>query len=160
MANEDPRDAAGRYLRENAESVGLVSDPWFYSPTVFPQANLPRAAGFPRLLAAMKAQTKPRVERYLPPNPDERGNWDLRLLEEIRPQFVVISSFEERDLARIAKMNPIPSQYRGEVDNARRFMERLEQDYTLDRQYGMGTGQVEDVEYVQPVLTIWKRKEG
>lgn len=160
MANEDPRDAAGRYLRENAESVGLVSDPWFYSPTVFPQANLPRAAGFPRLTAAMQSQEKPRVERYLPPNPDERGTWDLRLLEETRPQFVVISSFEERDLARIAKMNPIPEPFRGEVDNAQRFMKRLEEDYTLDRQYGMGTGQVEDVEYVQPVLTVWKRKEG
>ncbi len=159
MGTQDPRDAAARYLKaQNAQSVGLATDPWFYTPALYPNTALPRMAGPEKIFGSMAASEAPRVERYLPEDPSLRGNWDLRLLTETKPQYVVYSSFEERDLARMAKMARVPEPYQGEVDNAQRFLGQLEKDYTLDRQFGVGTGLVEDMEYVQPVIWVWKRK--
>ncbi|MEJ5171232.1 MAG: phospholipid carrier-dependent glycosyltransferase, partial [Fimbriimonadales bacterium] len=96
MLMEDPRDQAARAIRSNSEirSVGLVSDPWFYTPPMYPEVGLGPWAPLGARLEAMARAERPRVVRYLPSDPRERKDWDLRLLEELRPDAVVFTSFE------------------------------------------------------------------
>jgi hypothetical protein len=160
MRNPDPRQEAADFLRREGKGaeVGLVSDPWFYTPTLYPMVAAPRAVPLTQRLAAMQAVTDPRIVQDLPPEPAQRKNWDITLLDKIRPRFVVYSSFEWNDVARIRAAKVDPGNADAEWNRAAAFMERLRADYEPAILYGYGGPTAHDLMYVQPTVWIWRRK--
>jgi len=117
MTHMDPRDQAARWLLEKTRegnTVGFVTDPWFYSPPLFRDTNLP---GAERRLSAM-FEENPRVKRYIPRD-ENRKDWDVRLITEMSPEYIVFSSFEFVDYDRVNQPDFVA------------FMELLPQEYDL-----------------------------
>ncbi|RYG77849.1 hypothetical protein EON77_10025 [bacterium] len=162
MAGLDPRDEAGAYLRETAGSgsVGLATDPWFWTATIYPEVPAPRSVGPAKYLGLMVAQTNPRVLRYLPPNARERQDFDVRLLTEQRPDYVTMSSldsgparrFQDLDVSGNPEAQAIKEHYAA-------FMNELNSHYDLVRLFGPPHRPlVEDMEYISPMVYVWKRR--
>lgn len=158
MTTIDPRVEAARYIREQAPkgTVGLVSDPWYWSATLYPQVALPRSTPFALRDQLMRQAGPPRVLRYIPAQPEERFDWDTRLLDE-NPDFVVYSSFESADLNRIRRLN-LPG-FQLQVERFNAFMARLEREYEPVRIFGPGGPTIHDLMYVYPSVAVWKRKD-
>ncbi len=164
MTGLDPRDQAAVWLKENVtndQTIGLVSDPWFYTPPVFPQATAHIMSGWERK-AEWVALAMPPVVRYVPENPEERYDWDSRLITEKFPDFIVVSSFERNDVARVAAAN-----VKAEVPAllGRRFIEftdLMAENYEAQPAmiFGGGSPTVHDMMYIRPTIWIWKKKEG
>lgn len=156
MVNPDPRDQIAEYLAKNGngKSVGLVSDPWFYSPTLYPLAQAPRSVQFSAREEARLNAVNPVVLRYVPANPDERQDWDKRLLTELKPDFVVFSSFEAEGYLRLANQDS----QRPEVKNYTDFLEILTKDYSFIKVFGPNSEEVHDMMYPRPYLQLWQRK--
>lgn len=95
MHSKDPRDQAADWLSKKTGDIGLVSDPWFYTPPFFANGGL--LSPFDRL-ASMKENS--RLQRFIAPD-GSRKDWDVRLLDEVRPKYIVFSSFEFLDNDRI-----------------------------------------------------------
>ncbi|HWP31779.1 MAG TPA: hypothetical protein VNK96_08690 [Fimbriimonadales bacterium] len=115
MMHTDPRDQAARWLLEKTregKTVAFVTDPWFYSPPLFRDTNLP---GAERRLSTM-FEENPYAIRYIPPD-GKRKDWDVRLITEIGPEYIVFSSFEFIDYDRlnqpdfVAFMEMLPKKY-------------------------------------------------
>ncbi len=159
MSGEDPRDAAGRKLIADASpttEVGLVSDPWFYTPSVFQDAALPRSVPFAIRDQLMRAATQPRVGRYVPPEQERREDWDVRLITEKKPEFVVYSSFEIDDLERLER-NHQGGGFEAQIAQVRTFFKALSSSYRLEHVYGFGGPAIHDLMYIRPRLWVWKR---
>lgn len=159
MATPDVRDEAGAYLKEKAGtgSVALVADPWFQTPTLFPDTALPRSVPFRQREEARRAATHPRVLRYVPENPDERFDWDPRVLDE-NPDFVAYSSFEFDDPWRIRGERDVDPVAKLQSERMQAFLDRLRTDYEALRLYGEGGPTIHDLMYIRPRIWIWKRK--
>lgn len=97
MRLNDPRDQAAQWLKSlpGQPTIGFVSDPWFYSPPLFPDTGL---LGAERRLSAMSEN--PNLIRYVPQS-GQRIDWDPRLISEAMPEYIVFSSFEFMDSDRI-----------------------------------------------------------
>ncbi len=171
MASLDPRDAAGEYLRGKSGSVGLVADPWFYTPAIHPRlgrrlvylAGMHQVGigGFGTFARDVAEMSDPAVVRYTPTEGiDSRLDWDDRLLTEAKPDFVVYSSFESEGLDRIAQLKDASPVGKATADRARAFMKKLNEDYDFDRQFGPIEDYIHDLMYVQPRVMVWKRKAG
>lgn len=101
MTLQDSRDETAVWFAEQTPKgspIGLVSDPWFYSPSLFPNIGL---LSSPERLAAMAEN--PRVVRYISPD-GEKKDWDVRLLDS-PPDYVAFSSFEFLDHDRLNEPN-------------------------------------------------------
>lgn len=98
MAQKDPRDQAATWLQEAhpGESVGFVTDPWFYSPPIFPNSGL---LGAENRLEAMKLESLNSI-RYVRTD-GSRIDWDRGLIEIAKPDLIVFSSFEFIDNDRV-----------------------------------------------------------
>lgn len=99
MRGEDPRDLIATYVREHRaaeETVGLVTDPWFYTPPLFPDTGL---LGANNRVRAMRESAPYLVVHG--PTEGPRKEWDVRLITEDRPNILCISSFEFIDHNRI-----------------------------------------------------------
>lgn len=99
MRGEDPRDLVATYVRERRaaeETVGLVTDPWFYTPPLFPDTGL---LGANNRVRAMREFAPYLVVHG--PTEGPRKEWDVRLITEDRPNILCISSFEFIDHNRI-----------------------------------------------------------
>lgn len=163
MTAEDSRDAAARYLKEAASTgtVGLVSDPWFYTPPLYPNTGLPRRAFDARARdREMMSATSPRVVYVRPTTPTEPEAWNTRLLSEVKPDYIVYSSFESYDPARLQGRKDIPSDAQIVSRQAAEFIELMRKDYVPDRLFGKGAVFVHDLEYIYPEIVVWKRKPG
>lgn len=115
MSMQDPRDEAALWLENETPghtTIGLVSDPWFYSPPLFPNIGLLSPSA--RLDAMGK---NPRIVRYIAPDGDKK-DWDVRLLDH-PPNYIVFSSFEFLDHDRLSEPNFVA------------FIERMPTLYTL-----------------------------
>ncbi|MBS1702128.1 MAG: glycosyltransferase family 39 protein [Armatimonadetes bacterium] len=160
MMLPDPRDIAGKYLIDKGNvTVGLVDDPWFWSPTVNPDADVTRMIGPRRLIELWTSWVKPKVLRYLPEDPRERYEWDVRLLTEMKPDYVSFTSFEYVPFMRMAQVQnktDLESLYASRYTE---FMTELTKDYdkVLDND-PFHAPMVEDMEYVRPHVLVWKRK--
>lgn len=164
MVGPDPRDAAGAYLREVAAngSVGIATDPWFWSATIYPEVPAPRSVGAVRYLGWMVGQTNPRVLRYLPENARERTDFDPRLLTGLRPDYVAMTTLEiaapERFQNANVEGNPVAQALKQRYAE---FSRLLREGYVLDKTFGVVRQRppaVEDMEYVAPTVYVWKRK--
>lgn len=164
MATDDPRDAAARFLKRETEAtpdavVGLVSDAWYWSPSLFPDAPIPRMAPFPARQEAMAQARGPRVVRYIPPEgPDARFDWDERLLTEAKPEYVAFTSFESDDLNRLRGKPGLSPEVKLQTDRFDAFMRRLIAEYAPVRFFGEELPLPHDLEYIQPTVYVWKRK--
>lgn len=159
MASQDPRDQAAVAFKTKTpeSSVGVVSDPWFQTPPFYPDTALPRWVPPEQRDAARRASTNPRVVQHMPPD-FKPYDWDIRLLEEDKPDYVVYSSFEFNDVARIADLPNLDPGSRLIADRARGFMKKLREDYELQPSYGTDAPIIHDLMYIRPTIWIWKRK--
>lgn len=172
MVDIDPRDAAANYLKAQARPeapirVGIVSDAWFQTPSLWPTTALPRAVPFEireRARLAWQAQ-HPQIQvlQFLPPDPKERFDWDVRLLD-LKPDYIVASSFEVDDPARIEQAMRETSEAFSDivqlkVSRYRTFVDRLSKEYSLDRMEGAGGPTIHDLMYIRPRVWIWKRNQ-
>lgn len=165
QALPDPRSAAMTALGAKGTEpakIGLVSDPWFYSPDFYPEAGAPRWVPFEARQAEMAkfAQTRPGSEllRYVPDNPNERIDWDVRLLDQ-KPDLVVFSSFETEGIDRLYRRGNVPDEFKPQVANYKVFIERMMKEY--EPAYGSEENPylaVHDFMYIRPDIYIWKRK--
>lgn len=162
MMGTDPRDEAALWLRSIAKGhpevrVGVPTDPWFYTVPLYPDTGLPRSAPFAARDEARRASIEPQVVQYLPEDPGLRYDWDLRLLTEVAPEYVVFSSFEWEDLKRLEGVQGLDPGVALQVRRAAAFGEALRERYRLERVYGWPTVPVHDMQYVRPTLWVWKR---
>lgn len=173
MSAPDPREQAGDYLRDK-NVVGLATDPWFYTPTIHPELGnrmvyqegmpYPVQASYELFDPLTMAMERPKIDRYAPVSIDglrdvkKRTDWDIRLLTEDKPDYVVYSTFETSGLDRLSHEKDPSPVAKAMVEQSQAFMAQLKKDYEFDRQYGPGEEMIHDMMYVQPSLWIWKRK--
>ena len=163
MVGQDPRDAAAEELRAWAgkgeiASVGLPSDPWFYTPPLYADTGLPRSVPFEAREEARKRATGPVVLQHIDPAKGTREDWDVRLLEDDKPDTVAFSSFEWNDVERLQGVKGLEAGVEAQVARAAAFRKVLAANYRLERVYGYPTVPVHDLQYVRPTIWIWKRK--
>lgn len=168
MAGSDPRDDAAKFLKAESTPttvVGFVSDPWFYSPPLFPGSAAPRSVPYAERAAQMAAAANPRVLRFTPDNPNDRFDWDLRLLDQ-RPDFVVFSSFEVQDLVRLRGSAGAKPEVQLATQRFEAFDQRLRLEYRLinvgaDHKdpYAGSSALPHDLEYIRPLIYLWKRND-
>jgi hypothetical protein len=156
MSGPDPRDEALAWLRKNAadKTVGLASDPWFYSVPIFADAGEPRIPVRIRL-EKLQFESSPQGEAFV--SEDETVlAFDSRLLTQDEPDYVVFSSFESDDLKRMA------GQGRTGEDIARytEFFKTLGELYEPSpvAEFGGDGPSIHDMMYIRPKVWIWKRK--
>lgn len=167
MTRRDPRDEAALVLKQLATestTVGIATDPWFYTPPLIPDSASMRGQ-MPILFQEMAESKKPQLVRYLPADPTQRYDWDVRLLSETKPDYVVFSSLEIGPLVRLSDTT---GKY-VEVDRFKEFIAALEKDYsitygprllpgtTISQRYLTAGLLVEDMAYARPLVWIWKR---
>jgi hypothetical protein len=163
MASADPRGQAADHLgpfwrRGPGGRVGLVSDPWFYTPPLFPDSGLPRPTFSGKIGEVLDQARLHGVVWYVPKDPGARFAWDVRLIDELDPQFVVFSSFEAGDLERLRDRAVLPPDVSLQVERFKAFLAKLESRYQLVRVFGGGAPPVHDLEYVRPTLWLWERR--
>jgi 4-amino-4-deoxy-L-arabinose transferase-like glycosyltransferase len=153
----DPREVVGQFLRDPrngaGSSVGVVSDPWYYTPDLYPEAQYPRPFAN-QDYEAMDRTANPRVVQA------KRGSqWDLGLITQVKPAFIVYSNFETTNFERMLRSGV--QDYAPDVQRFTTFMKLLPQDYDLLQVEGSGQDSlwpVNDMMYVRPRLWVWKRK--
>ncbi|MES1227908.1 MAG: glycosyltransferase family 87 protein [Armatimonadota bacterium] len=162
MQGDDLRDVVGRDLRQKAPaSVGIVEDAWFWTPTLYPMAAVPRAVPF---LARLEAQQAAPVKVLQVVDGEARPQWDTRLIEQLKPDRITFTSFEYDDLERMAHMTKVPDQDKPLVDAFILFLKTLNRDYEpelpegMSQPLGMEGPKVHDLMYIRPTIWVWKRK--
>ncbi len=171
MTGEDPRDSAAKVLKERAAAnskitVGLASDPWYYTPPFYPDSGLGPMYPWSRRVESLHAASSPKLIYHIPPGgegirPNEAGgpfSFDVRLLTGDKPSYVVLSSFEFEDLERIKGLSGLDEVDQLLVRRYQEFRTQLEKDYVLDSGFGVNGPTVHDLQYIQPSVLIWKRK--
>lgn len=156
MAGDDPRDQAGTWLKQqgHGKTVGLASDPWFYSPTLYPEMQVHRGVFAAQGEALLAASQNPHVTRGTTPW-SERYDFEPSVFDQ-GCDFIALSSFEIFDYTRLddAKLTVnelLQSRYRS-------FMDRLNKDYSLVKLFGSGGPTTHDLMYIRPTILVYKRK--
>jgi len=157
----DPRQSILGLVKDDPGTIGLVSDPWFYSPNFYPEAGSPRRIPFARrnaeMLAATGSSTSP-IVRFVPENPDERYDWDVRLLD-LKPKYVVFSSFETEGVDRLALNSSVQPEVQVFIDRYKAFAKRLQLEYDHINPLPKNQWEVvHDLMYIRPTIWVWKRK--
>lgn len=163
MTGPDPRDAAGEWLRKEAAgtSVGLVSDPWFYTPTLYPGTAAPRSIPFAQRDAEMRSVRDPKILRHVASGPDARVDWDPALLVSEPPRFVTFSSFEFDDPDRLRRLGVQTPEFAPLRDRFEEFGQTLARDYEPVKAFApeaRGMHWVHDMMYIRPTIWVWKRR--
>jgi hypothetical protein len=167
MSDADPRESIAKEIKVVADdntTVGLVQDPWFYSPSLYKNTAAgpwiePTPGAFEKRNEWMDAARRPRVLRYVPSAPEARIDWDKRLLTELKPDYVVFSSFEVGDLNRMNKLPSPPSEFKIQLGRAEEFMDTLQTEYEFWKvQWSDGAMLPHDMAYIRPEIQVWKRK--
>lgn len=163
MVGEDSRDRAVRYVRQNAPpnaSVGLVQDPWTWNPPFFTDATSMRMGPARRAqwLEEMRATSRPQVALVLDAN-NNVPPFDPRLATDLKPDYITFSSLEFDARERLAGQTGLSGEYADAGKGYLDFMRALSQNYDATPvQFGSAVRVVEDMEYVDPVVLVWKRK--
>jgi hypothetical protein len=177
MVQPDVRDQMGDFVRANlpkGSSIGLVSDPWFYTPTLHPNIQAgPAQMRIDGRLEQLREIPDFKVIRHVPEDVNQRQNWDVNLLIEDKPDFVLFSSFETEGLVLLKlQKNPDP-QFKVQLSQFSEFMDVLQRDYEmtgvkspagasiplLGQDGLLFTGGIHDMAYIRPQLWLWIRKD-
>ncbi len=164
MVNPDIRVVTAKYLRELASkdpsiSVGVVQDPWFYTPTFYPLTSAPRSLPLGARLSAMADSSAPKVVQYVGMDPNARFDWDKRLVEELKPNYIVYSSFESFDLERLSRISGNRPEVDLQVSRFKEFQAALRDAYVLELENRDSLEFVHDLAYIRPRISVWKRKQ-
>ena len=148
MVRPDARDQAAEWARANLPEgarIGFPTVPWFYTPPLFPEIGELRWQD--RLAAAQRA-TRYRLIPLAPPE------WNAEALQATLPEYLIISEFESRDVARIGRAD-----YQA-------FMRIVEARYTLLRTFenepvllGRREDMPHDLLYICPKIYIYRQRE-
>ena len=152
MSAEDPRDTAGRTLIDLANkhpgmTVGVTDDPWFYTPALYPDAAMSRPQWILMGLRRMQEARDPRVVRFTP---------------DQKPDYVTYSSLKAYDLERLKDAKDLSPDNQKLIDDWKSVYSRLENEYVPFMKFGNADPNRqyrEDLEYVQPDIFVWKRKD-
>ena len=150
MTDTDPRDAAGAYIKEQANQnpnidVGIIgSAPWFYSAAVMKDSTVlyfqPR-----EVQAAQLAQsTKPHVVTFM---------------SGANPAFATYSSYEVEDGLRLKGNSDIDLVSRGSVEIVNEQVSILNERYRQVEVFGGDGPGVHDLEYIRPTIWVLKRRD-
>jgi len=168
MAGKDPRDEAVDYIRSKATAtttVGLVADPWYSTPPFYFDTGAPRYIPFSLRHQAMLQNESPKLLRYVPSFADERYDWDTRLFD-LKPDYIIFSSSNTEGVDRLRYKTEMSDVERLLKDRFVAFTETLVKDYSLEAKFGGISGPsgdqrtwgIHDMDYVRPLIWIWKRK--
>lgn len=145
MVRPDARDQAAEWARATLPEgarIGFPTVPWFYTPPLF--AEIGELRWQDRLAAAQRA-TRYRLIPLAPPE------WNAEALQATLPEYLIISEFESRDVARIERAD-----YQA-------FMRVVEERYTLLRTFenepptlGRQAGMPHDLLYVCPRVWVYQ----
>jgi len=145
MVRPDARDQAAQWARANlpeGAQIGFPTVPWFYTPPLF--AEIGELRWQDRLAAAQRA-TRYRLIPLAPPE------WNADALQATLPEYLIISEFESRDVARIGRAD-----YQA-------FMRIVEARYTLLRTFeneppllGRQVGMPHDLLYICPKVYVYR----
>ena len=148
MVRPDARDQAAGWARANLPEgarIGFPTVPWFYTPPLFPEIGELRWQD--RLAAAQRA-TRYRLIPLAPPE------WNAEALQATLPEYLIISEFESRDVARIGRAD-----YQA-------FMRIVEARYTLLRTFenqppllGRREDMPHDLLYICPKVYVYRLSE-
>jgi hypothetical protein len=148
MVRPDARDQAAGWARANLPEgarIGFPTVPWFYTPPLF--AEIGELRWQDRLAAAQRA-TRYRLIPLAPPE------WNAEALQATLPDYLIISEFESRDVARIGRAD-----YQA-------FMRIVEARYTLLRTFenqppllGRRENMPHDLLYICPKVYIYRLRE-
>lgn len=181
MMEPDVRDLMAEFVSKNVpdgSSVGIVQDPWYYTPTFYPQvqggpAQFGGEPNIQRRLDLMKQVTEVDLIRYTPEDVHARQDWDIRLIEETKPDFIIYSSFETEGLDRMLAYGGKP-EYEVQLKQFEEFMLALKDNYEridyitpdgskkipwLGFDSRFFTGGVHDLMYIRPEIWICIRKD-
>jgi 4-amino-4-deoxy-L-arabinose transferase-like glycosyltransferase len=168
MAGEDPRDTTAKILKEESANnpsttVGIVSDPWFYTPPLIPDtASMrgiwPFAPARPVETAQLEEMTASKSPKLVQYAPEGRFDWDTRLITELKPDYIVFSSFEEYDVDRLQTAQNLDSTDQLKVNRYRDFAKLLTASYSPAYWENPDFPTIHDLEYVHPYIYLWKRK--
>jgi hypothetical protein len=146
MVRPDARDQAAEWARATLPEgarIGFPTVPWFYTPPLF--AEIGELRWQDRLAAAQRA-TRYRLIPLAPPE------WNADALQATLPEYLIISEFESRDVARIERAD-----YQA-------FMRIVEERYTLLRVFENEPSLLErredmphDLLYVCPKVWVYQR---
>lgn len=163
MAAPDARDVAGEFFKQSSvgggKVVGLVSDPWYWTPALYGDTALPRSAGPQQFLSPMLQTKDPRVVRFFPPRINDRFDWDVRLLTDTRPDYVTFSNYETMNMERFKSVGNLLPIEKVQLDRYLAFADGLKKGYKLIQVDGMPGPEVPDLMYITPVIQIWKRND-
>jgi len=164
MLAPDPRVQAANYIQSqssNSTTLGLASDPWFWTPPIFANTGLIRMVPFPIRDQFRIQATKPRVLEFIPPDFNARFQWDPRLLTDLNPDFVTYSDFESLDLDRLSALQKsgiaFPLEIQVDISRYQTFQADLTKNYKLIATYGYHSLAVEDMRYAMTTVYLWKR---
>jgi hypothetical protein len=148
MVRPDARDQAAGWARANlpeGAQIGFPTVPWFYTPPLFPEIGELRWQD--RLAAAQRA-TRYRLIPLAPPE------WNAEALQATLPEYLIISEFESRDVARIERAD-----YQA-------FMRVVEERYTLLHVFdneppllGRRESMPHDLLYICPKVYVYRLSE-
>lgn len=138
-------------------TVGLISDPWFWSPTLYPDTTMARFFSPALRRSLLLASSHPHAEMYLPPDGSEPLPYDAGIVA-MKPDYIAYSDFEVMYVDRVANLPQTPSGFIANVDRYKEFKKALEAAYTPAIQFGDAGDMVEDMRYVMPTVFVWKRK--
>jgi hypothetical protein len=92
-------------------------------------------------------------------NPDgPKVEWDSRLVNEVQPPHIEISSFEVDPVRRLRGVKQLDPAVQGEIDADSRFLDGLDKNYDPEATFGSRIPLPEDLEYVDPTVYVWKKK--
>ncbi len=148
MRRPDARDQAARWAQATLSQgarIGFPAVPWFYTPPLFPEIG---ALSWQERLQAAQRATRFRLLPLAPPE------WNADALRASLPEYLMISEFESRDVARIGRAD-----YRA-------FMQLVDERYTLLRIFeneppllGRREHMPHDLLYICPKVWVYQRLE-
>lgn len=159
MAGTDPRDQVALALKtvdanRPTSTVGVVQDPWYYTPPLVPDSAISRQYFEPIVVPEMAASREPHLEQVQP-----HDDWDQALITQLKPDYIVYSSFEEYDLERLKDANNLTSGDRSLVDRYIAFQQLLTKWYeAVPMSSPDAEVAIPDLEYIRPYIWVWKRK--
>ncbi|BCW97044.1 MAG: hypothetical protein KatS3mg018_2526 [Fimbriimonadales bacterium] len=148
MLHPDARDQAAQWAQATLPQgarIGFPTVPWFYTPPLFPEIG---ALSWQERLQAAQGATRFQLIPLAPPE------WNADALRATMPEYLIISEFESRDVARIERAD-----YKA-------FMQLVNERYTLLRVFeneppllGRREHMPHDLLYICPKVWVYRLRE-
>lgn len=116
-----------------------------------------RSPLFPNRIQVVQNTSKPPV--VLATVNESLPAFNPALPAELKPEYIAISSLEYDPYEKLVGRSDLSAEAQEEGRKYSDFMKALAENYTFHRRYGAQTRLAEDIQYVHPVVIVWKRKD-